>query len=218
MNREEILAIAKPILFNTDMTIAILEDRKGVTRRLMKPQPVLYNNSIWLLDGAGWTDGVYSVPIMPGHSLYNKARYKPGDYLYVRETWQYIDFAGKDNGYVYKASDNGYLWENETDEWTWRPSIHMPKEAARIFLRVTDVRVEQLQNITEQGAELEGCSSGCIEITGGPWGIEDDPDVWTAKDKFIEVWNTTIPKKDLDKYGWEANPWVWVIQFERVEV
>ena len=93
----------------------------------------------------------------------------------------------------------------------YRPSIRMPKEAARIWLKVTNVRVERLQQITEVGIRKEG--------------IEVDPKECVGKFDFISelfflfqrLWDSTIKKSDLDRYGWDANPWVWVIEFERCE-
>ena len=81
----------------------------------------------------------------------------------------------------------------------------MPKEAARIWLKVTDVRVERLQNITETQAQAEGCDSGLL--TGA----------CTARGQFEYLWNSTIKKSDLDRYGWNASAWVWVIEVERCE-
>lgn len=208
MTREELLTIAKPILFNTEMVKAILEGRKTVTRRVVK-----------FIDGKNpnWTGY-----IKDGLTLYNgtnepcnkKPPYAAGDYLYVRETWcddrQYTkdDTPGM---YFYKADEK--VSYNEK----WKPSIHMPKEAARLFLRVTNVRVERLQDITEEQATKEGCQAGFREYKGAIWG-QEDTDEWTAVEAFQELWNSTIKKQDLNKYGWEVNPWVWVIEFERVEV
>ena len=95
--------------------------------------------------------------------------------------------------YYYKADDNDFLC-------TWHPSIHMPKEAARIWLKVTDVRVERLQDMTDDDAEAEGC----FDYTSTALG-------------FPDVWDSTIKKSNLDRYSWQANPWVWVIEFERCE-
>ena len=121
------------------------------------------------------------------------------DVLYVRETW-----ARMMNGdYWYKADG-----KDETDiglKIKWRPSIHMPKEIARLFLRVTDVRVERLQEITEEGAQREGCERGPSLLA--PY-LSD----------FMYVWEKTIKPADLDRCGWAANPWVWVIKFERREM
>ena len=103
--------------------------------------------------------------------------------------------------YIYKATDN-----LTSGLQKWHPSIHMPKEAARIFLRVTDVRVERLKDIGD--CTKEGIAPG----THATAHMND----YDERCDFAALWNSTIPKKDLDKYGWEANPWVWVIEFERV--
>ena len=90
----------------------------------------------------------------------------------------------------------------------WRPSIHMPKDAARIFLRVTDVRLGRLQEVGDEQAEKEGCFGYRTE---GKF-------VVSPTLHFMETWDATIKKGDIDKYGWKANPWVWVIGFEVMEV
>ena len=104
--------------------------------------------------------------------------------------------------------DNRYP-DGEDYQWggKLRPSIHMPKEAARIWLKVTDVRVERLQEITEEQIGREG-----VEV--------EYPHVLNGEEKryaFSTLWNSTVKKSDLDRYGWNANPWVWVIEFERCE-
>ena len=90
-------------------------------------------------------------------------------------------------------------------EMKWKQSIHMPKEAARIWLKVTDVRVERLQNIDIDGIRNEGLSS--MDVHAG--------DTEIALKELTILWNSTIKKSDIDRYGWDANPWVWVIEFER---
>ena len=112
---------------------------------------------------------------------------------------------------MYRASceDNEYPSAD-----TWHPSIHMPKEAARIWLKVTDVRVERLQDVTEDGAKAEGAIDNRWFIHSP----ENEYDrIHTARDHFIKIWNSTIKKSDIDRYGWDANPYVWVISFERCE-
>lgn len=189
----------KPILFNTEMVRAILDGRKTQTRRIIKPQPTnpRWNNVGWL----GWDDG---------HGYRMKPPCKPGDVLWVRETWQHVytyddsDKAIEETGrYVYFADDPmpfTYWVDTDTgehkDQMPWRPSIHMPREAARIFLRVTDVRVERLQDIDDDGVVAEGLEIGA---------------------EFDEIWNRTLIKSDRAKFGWAANPWVWVIKFERCD-
>lgn len=202
MTREEILKTAKPILFNTDMTVAILENRKGVTRRIMKPQPLFKTHRKFIFDDATcprkWEDC---------DDITKTYRYQPGDYLYVRETWsEWTD------GYLYKAWTGPFAQPGKPSVLKWHPSIHMPKEAARIFLKVTDVRLERLQDIDGTGILAEGVSNGKSNPAMGKR--------WDNMQRiaFSELWDSTISKKDLSKYGWEANPWVWVIEFERVEV
>lgn len=201
----------KPILFNAEMVRAIMDGRKSCTRRLVK-----------FLSGENPRQTGY---IKDGLMLYNgknepcirKAPYQPGDILYVRETWhKYIKRVGEGKSchlaefYGYKAS----IANSEDADEPWKPSIHMPKEAARIWLKVTNVRLERLQDITEDGAEAEGA----IDNRGFIHSPENEYDrIYTAREHFIEIWDRTIKKSDLDIYGWDANPWVWVIEFERCE-
>ena len=133
-----------------------------------------------------------------------KPPYQPGDILYVRETWKKAP-----NGYYYYES-----WQRNdiADVTKWKPSIHMPKKAARIWLKVTDVRVERLQNITDDGAKAEGANWKNGKNVG--W---EEKMRRTAIERFAKIWDSTIKKSDLDRYGWNANPWVWAIEFERCE-
>ena len=201
MTRTELLAVAKPILFNTEMVKAILDGKKKVTRRVLKNQDkyafaIDYNNIEF---GFGEADLICECD-GKGYALANKPPYYIGDILYVRETWCEYDADHVIDGvkYAYKA-DATPISEEARNElgYKWKPSIHMPKEAARIFLRVTGVRVERLRDITVEQALKEGCVNPV---------------------RFDELWNTTVKKSDLELYGWEANPWVWVIEFERIEV
>ena len=196
----------KPILFNTEMVQAIMDGRKSCTRRVVKPQweecpHCKYAHNEYIYDEMA--ENVYCARC--GYPLEPERRppYQPEDILYVRETWhRYTKRVGKGEGchleehYGYKAS----IANSEDAEEPWKPSIHMPKKAARIWLKVTNVSVERLQDITEDGAEAEGC----FDYTS------------TALD-FPDVWDSTIKKSDLDRYGWDANPWAWVIEFERCE-
>lgn len=203
------------------MVRAILDGRKTVTRRVIKPQPEL-KGLLWTLGDAKWSDGVESFCPMIGHSLYNRMPYKPDNVLWVRETWQWvydidertdqcIDETGR---YVYCADDPmpfSHWLDSESGEhidcMPWKPSIHMPKEAARLFLRVTGVRVERLQDITDVEAVKEGMTEKQKSVLG-----KEEYWYW-----FKELWNSTIKSADLPLYGWAANPWVWVIKFERCE-
>ena len=194
----------KPILFNTQMVRAILDGRKTCTRRIVKPQPTAH----------------YGVQCI-------KPPYQPGDILYVRETWS-LRFDGEK--YFYKADKNTSREEKRLLDYNdvkWRPSIHMPKEAARIWLKVTNVRVERLQEITEAQTEEEGFlfTPPCLHRTGenycdidGPCGSKIKYCDMSAGELFGKVlWDSTIKKSDIDIYGWDVNPWVWVIEFERCE-
>lgn len=223
----------KPILFNTEMVRAILDGRKTCTRRICKdaneytvPDMEFYNAD----------KRTYAV-----HNFADKEQVEqlstaertcpicPGDILYVRETvWQkigyYLDIDGDTkpswyNEFKYVASDE----KPETGwnySWAKRPSIHMPKEAARIWLKVTDVRVERLREITPKDSENEGVGNLFYEDIGYSeknYGTEVDPEYGIAKEQFAWLWESTIKKSDIDRYGWGANPWVWVIEFERCE-
>lgn len=126
-----------------------------------------------------------------------KSPYQSGDILYVRETWRKHS-CSPEFGYIYKANYVGTVTETAVN---WKPSIHMPKEAARIFLRVTDVRAERLQDI--ECIATEG-------VTMVPADDKRDPRYY-----FTKLWDSTVKKSDLPLYGWAANPWVWVIKFER---
>lgn len=219
----------KPILFNTDMVRGLLDCRKTVTRRIVKA-PVL--SEVRPPDRVSVKDGTLEMkwtgPEIVG-GFTKDAPYKPGDILYVRETW--LEGGGTVRKYLYKAG----LHENWWKAYKWRPSIHMPKEAARIFLRVTDVRVERLQEIIEEQALAEGvpgnldypispvyCPTCQGEGTHGALGPNlgytevDCGDCNTAVKRFSHLWDSTIKPADRYRYGWAANPWVWVIQFERI--
>ncbi|MBS6486401.1 hypothetical protein [Veillonella sp.] len=203
----------KPILFNTAMVQAILEGRKTTTRRIIKD-----------IEPFG---KVLATPkgIFSKEGLARHGQYHIGDILYVRETWcdRWLPdgFLEGEERYGYKADgEPSYgLWGNDSQckLEVWIPSIHMPKEAARIFLKVISVEVERLNEMTEDEAVKEGAEAGYLNISGGPFGNDDDPQEWTALEDFKDIWDSTINKKDLNEYGWNANPWVWVIEFERID-
>ena len=196
----------KPILFNTDMVRAILDGRKTVTRRVVKFKPG---------QNPQWTGYIPDGPVLYGSNNIpaSKSPYHPGDILYVRETWAYgyvdtTDFECRCNECFFEELKAGtkkdsflmprYFYRTENLDGLnvrWRPSIHMPKEAARLFLRVTDVWVERLKEINVLSAMDEGVTD------------------WND---FVKLWNSTIKPADLPLYGWDANPWVWVIEFERI--
>lgn len=178
----------KGILFNGEMVQAILEGRKTVTRRKIKLD-------LGLADTDKLDSSYLKIPDEYGdyHDAKYLCRYQVGDILYVRETF------GKDkNGQYHYRVDYP---EHDCEPYPiWHPSIHMPKSAARIFLKVTNVKVERLKDMTLSDYFKEGfsaCEEGLVQ-------------------EFKRVWNSTIKKQDIDKYNWESNPFVWVIEFERV--
>ncbi len=215
MNHTELLSNAKPILFNTSMVKAMLEGRKCCTRRLCTPQPVFRNGETGVF--VEMDDGSFQLKVDGYKSIYDYptySKYFVGDILYVRETW-----AEDKNVYFYKADFSDDDLQKIANITRWRPSIHMPKVASRIFLRVTNVRLERLQEITEEDAVKEGVFF-CDELFSGyHWGEHEIGHVWdSARNAFLwGLWNSTVPTSDKDIYGWQANPWVWVYEFELVE-
>lgn len=221
-----------PILFNTDMVRAILDERKTVTRRLIKlPKYIkLQDDGLYTL----FADGTcYENQHMEELADYLKPPYQQGDILYIRETWCWCPcwdcgFDTDEHNCCHKSANKffnhnkreygcyGYKASFDDNEYpsvdTWHPSIHMPKEAARIWIKVKDVRVERLQDIDDEQAKEEGANWR----NGKNVGFEEKMRR-SAVERFAEIWNSTIKKSDLDRYGWDASPWVWVIKFERCE-
>ena len=200
-----------PILFKFDMVRAILDDRKGATRRIVKgfiPDDAIWGYTAFTPKGYISCRGTFADGY--GEKFF-KLPCEPGDILYVRETFDYLEGwkigdPGIDGKYFYRADGDlrPVSWRGK-----WHPSLHMPKDAARIFLKVNDVRVERLDDMTVNDAIAEGINMDGLVTNQGI--IEYR--VWN---RWNELWDSTIPKKDMDKYGSEANPWVWVIEFERI--
>lgn len=228
----------KPILFNTEMVRAILDGRKTVTRRAVKYK---YSNTEMKMrtdkygtrlieiqkDVKGETFGK-NPDGSTWHKLLGyiepKSPYQPGDILYVRETWGFQKCSNCENctncinaGFedIYKDDEGCFVYRTDygtTKDDTfppfshkWHPSIHMPKEAARIFLRVTDVRAERLQDITNKEAKREGVT------------VETDNSGMMHRVGFARLWDSVQRKSNLERCGWNANPWVWAIEFERMQ-
>lgn len=200
----------KPILFNTKMVRAILDGRKDATRRIVKgfiPDDAVWGYTAFTPKGYISCRGTFADGY--GEKFF-KLPCESGDILYVRETWKKAP-----NGYYYYED-----WQRNdiADVTKWKPSIHMPKEAARIWLKVADVRVERSQEITDEQAKREGIQYDECP-TGFTWKQETDMhNCYTTPIGAMQaLWDSTIKKSDLDRYGWNANPWVWVIEFERCE-
>lgn len=204
----------KPILFNAEMVRVILDGRKTCTRRICKdanertvPDMEFYNADRRTYAVHNFADKEHMEQLSTAERT---CPICPGDILYVRETWKKAP-----NGYYYYED-----WQRNdiADITKWKPSIHMPKEAARIWLKVTNVRVERLQDIDEDGAVKEGIPWSECRNCKAPFGCDACADEgYDEIDAFAELWDSTIKKIDLDFYGWNANPWVWVIEFERCE-
>lgn len=225
----------KPILFNTEMVRAILKGRKAVTRRVMKPQPREHAalSAINLMPITAMADRVYLFE----DGTVTSPPYRPGDILYVRETWS-IQSASRFDAtakIMFKAggvTEIKFHTREEYDafyeKWVgdkWHPSIHMPREAARLFLRVTGVRAERLQNIiagdcrTPVMINKEGLTLSCSYCPHFNGECKDYISQNSCKllEDYISLWNSTIKPADRALYGWEANPYVWVVEFELIK-
>lgn len=212
----------KPILFTGPMVRAILDGRKTQTRRVVKPQPGDQPND------SGFRSDI----------LDDRCPYEPMDLLWVRETFAYVNWAEDgepqikykadgstrwvdyyeyDDAWGEKLSDiHAYLSRDENfkidgvaSDRKWRPSIFMPRWASRIDLMVNNARVERVQDISESDAEAEGCHGEMNNIGHGCVG-EIAP-----SEQFRDLWNNINGKKP--GCSWEDNPWVWVIEFERIK-
>lgn len=221
----------KPILFNTEMVRAILDRRKGATRRSVKgyiPDDAVWGYTAFTPKGYISCRGTFA----DGYGgIFFKLPCEPGDILYVRETWFYehhmenktegepdLPSGRYKNRYIYRADNPNYPVNIGVGAYGCHPSIHMPKEAARIWLKVTDVRVKRLQEITNDEAVKEGIYVSNCKDCNAPFGCDACPNEgYDEIDEFAELWDSTIKKSDIDRYGWDANPWVWVIEFERCE-
>lgn len=207
MTREELLRVAKPILYNTEMVQAVLrpEEPKTATRRLIKgyiPPDARFGYTMFTPEKHISCRGTFSGEY--GEKFF-KLPYQKNDILYVREAWaQSTDLFGEFPEYIYRA-------DYQADNQKWRPSIHMPKKAARIFLKVTDVRVEHIKGMKLTDFLKEGAIPR-------PEAFNDPENAyWQARTIFREIWDNTIKKADFEQYKFDANPFVWVIEFERME-
>ncbi|EKJ8515397.1 hypothetical protein PZT66_31340 [Pseudomonas aeruginosa] len=220
----------RPILFNDQMVRAILEGRKTVTRRVMKPQPTPSKDG-----GHHWPCNVHQSMLHVERELQNGEGCwcglaeaacpfgQPGERLWVREAWTidllaaYSTEKGYDSEYElrYRTDDasreihvapgepDPYLALYDSQRGDWRPSIHMPRWASRILLEITAVRIERLQDISDDQAIAEG-------IDTHPTGFYGNGCI-TAGGAFLELWES------INGDGkWAANPWVWVVEFKRV--
>lgn len=209
----------KPILFSTAMVEAIIAGRKTQTRRIIKPKPAAETDISYMPnEPLNWTGEwfPYKWETEEGETICNHPKYNVGDILWVRETWRLTDFLhpSDDNyGFVYKASENGRLWQSSDEEWKWRPSLFMPKEACRLFLEVTNVRTERLQSISEEDAIAEG-----VDMEFDTYLDYEQKNtlgsyyLLSAIDSYESLWAKINGQK-----SWDENPYVWAITFKLVE-
>lgn len=215
----------RPIIFSAAMVRAILEGRKTQTRRIIKPARNKYG-----VGALEWLDTGLTPEFVASAENALCPYGQPGDRLWVRESWQKVE-AYDGHGICYRADDKilAMDWQGEEPndalpnlivphrelidipdvEMPWRPSIHMPRWASRITLEIVSVRVERLQDISREDVNAEGTA------WGGPPGYTSchglPPEKWPAF-HFGCLWRS-INGKD----SWDANPWVWVIEFKRVD-
>lgn len=201
----------KPILFNAEMAQAVRERRKTVTRRVVKPQPPEHTYLQHTHGRFAWSFW------QEGDKHWARAPYQPGEILYMPEPWRCMGMFG-DTGYVVGFKDGEtvrfvFRSKERAERWAkygnkpfeqWQSPYFMPREAARLFLRVEDVRPERLQSMTpEQCAQDGGFEVEAVKAVG-------------ADVLFGDLWDKTMKPADRALYGWAANPWVWVIQFKRI--
>lgn len=218
----------KQILFNTEMVQAIMDGRKTVTRRVVKSNKFDLNSCCAVeISGNPYETRIdkhgceYPFQLNGLYATFDDGKCFPlvklpcqaGDILYVRETWAVWSRTEGTAPEIHYKADGEYLKDVK-----WRPSIHMPREAARLFLRVKDVRVERLQDIG--GYEIiikEGASPDPYDYQSPEW-YDTRPELLTeaARAAFAGLWDSTMKHADRAVCGWDANPWVWVIEFERI--
>lgn len=220
------------MLYNSVMVRALLANEKGVTRRICKDANELTEPLREYINNETRTYAIQSFNDKEHTSSASIAeRTMPicvGDIIYVRETWHVSDPHGdyshdtRTATYRYKADNTEVILplNHKTEKFlgkTWNPSLFMPKEAARIFLKVNEVRIEKLQDITEEQAKLEGINEAWAMSWWKPTYSDPDSGGYPKyRETFAkDLWDSTVKKEDLNLYGWNANPYVWVYEFEK---
>lgn len=204
---------ARPILFSGEMIRALLDGRKTQTRRVVKPQPPkdCYDAAYWKPDPriSGSADPGFYYWDSNGLQRILCPFGQPGNLLWVRETWrQGFPKTSFSDGIIYRADKAKALGMQEyADHHKWKPSIHMKRKHSRLTLKITDVRVERVQDISEDDAIAEGVDA--ISIAAVPRQA-----TWSRRGDFAQLWDTLNAKRS---YGWDENPWVWVISFNVIQ-
>lgn len=208
----------RPIIFSGPMVRAILEGRKTQTRRVMKPQPssecapievCTYPPTKVDRHGEEYPGApIFGATSEDGYEGWRSPFGQPGDTIWVRET-----FSMSPDGPVYRASESDAGMLEPGDSIVWKPSIHMPRAIARLFLRVTAVRVERLQDISAEDVKAEGLPIHVVEHTFRKCYRDDDERAARRIECFRDLWDGLNATRG---YGWDSNPWVWVVSFDRL--
>lgn len=207
-----ILFKERPILFSGNMVRAILDGNKTQTRRIVKEKeirnrfPMYIKNNIWAW-GTKPCDGTQACW---SHDTFKCPYGTEGDRLWVRETWSYLD--SEKTEFIYRADDNRWIEDLHSAGSPWKPSIHMPREASRITLEIKNIRVERLQDISEEDSKAEGIE--WIINSENAWGWRDyatrNSITYVCTESFKSLWESIHGSESL-----KQNPWVWVIEFEK---
>lgn len=201
MTREEVLKTAKPIILDSIAINAIRNGRKTIMRQVIKPPAEVHEQSdgIFVTRPRSFPDEYCRfVPFSP---------FNVNDILYVRETWAHNNITPNDPELLYKADYDCTM--QPYCNWKWQPSARMAKNAARIFLKITDVWVERLKDIPLSDIQDEGTP----QMPGN-----SNTDGAVGHDDFAYFWDNHIKWSDIAKFGWNANPWVWVLSFTQIKV
>lgn len=209
----------RPILFSTEMARAILEGRKSQTRRIIKYPKIYKLNELigWKIKPHKDTPVLFSFWYGTKYTLpaFRCPYGQPGDVLWVKETFLIEKSIEDKIHYEYKSDYS----ETMADDVCWKPSIFMPKEASRLKLKVTDIRVERVQDITEEDAIAEGVEYVDNQRVEGEEDLcriyldymDNESILMSAKSSYKSLWS-----KINGKDSWKSNPWVWVVEFEKI--
>lgn len=226
----------KHISLRTHEVQNILAGRQTRLSRPVKPQPVkreygpmagfagmCEGDHTWFTKSPGVTI-VSNKKAGPDNYVEEMCPWRVGDVIACKETYQYIDFMGEDNGYVFKESQNGKDWEENSEGWTWRSPATMPTAACRLWLKIKEIRCERIQDITEEGAKAEGVlyyddkhlgrryKDYLADAAGYGHPNHDYPTVGDAVTSFGTLWAANNGVE-----SWQANPWMWVLIFEKTD-
>ncbi|WXF89156.1 hypothetical protein WDV92_10485 [Pseudomonas syringae pv. atrofaciens] len=206
----------RPILFSAPMVRAILSGQKTVTRRVLKVQPHIDASGNFCVGGANYGQDIYGKPVTKHFVSSNCPHGKPGDRLWVREAWQadaqVNEIAPRElsHGEPIQYPADGASRQTGCSMITpgkTRPSIHMPRWVSRILLEITDVRVERLQEISLAQVQREGCAVRQFWL----FGANKEEAQKIGASVFGGLWSSINGAE-----SWNANPWVWIVEFKRV--